>query len=228
MINLKIIFEKIYKIIINTIGTIDDLIEKNAQICNKIEQILFLIYSKMLDDTKSFKANIFFDCFNGGTFKSSDYIDYSKEKLITIKNIDQNGFSSENATYFKMNEKYKKYALNIGDILLTMTGAYLGRTGIVDDFDCYLNQRVLRIECVSKSFLYTFLKLNEKEIFNLGRGSAQPNLSLEDFNNMEIHFDIHDVSSFKKYDYLFDELVNYKIKNRKLKQIKQKLLSKYF
>mgnify|MGYP002543153129 FL=1 len=182
----------------------------------------------MLDDTKSFKANIFFDCFNGGTFKSSDYIDYSKEKLITIKNIDQNGFSSENATYFKMNEKYKKYALNIGDILLTMTGAYLGRTGIVDDFDCYLNQRVLRIECVSKSFLYTFLKLNEKEIFNLGRGSAQPNLSLEDFNNMEIHFDIHDVSSFKKYDYLFDELVNYKIKNRKLKQIKQKLLSKYF
>jgi len=214
--------------IVNTIGSVDDLIEKNTQISSKIEQILFSIYNKKIDNTISFKASTFFDCFNGGTFKSSDYVDYSKEKLITIKNIDQNGFSSENATYFKMNEKYKKYALNVGDVLLTMTGAYLGRVGIVDDFDCYLNQRVLRIKCISKSFCYTFLKLNEKRIFNLGRGSAQPNLSLDDFNNMEIHFDACDVSSFIKYDYLFDELINYKIKTRKLRQIKQLLLSKYF
>lgn len=213
--------------IVNTIGTVDDLIEKCDDIINKIEVILTLLYKK-IESSYTTKLSSCFKCFNGGTFKSSDYVDYSTEKLITIKNIDQNGFSSENPTYFKMSEKYKKYQLSKGDILLTMTGAYLGRSGIVDDDNCFLNQRVLKVHCTSKSLCYIFLKLNEDNIFNLGKGSAQPNLSLEDFYNIDLPFSYNDVMAFEKYDYLFDVILRYKIQKKKLKKIKQFLLLKYF
>ena len=37
-----------------------------------------------------------------------------------------------------------------------MTGN-IGRTGIVDEDNCYLNQRVLKLECMSKSYLLAYL-----------------------------------------------------------------------
>ena len=185
----------------------------------------------MLDKHKkqaTTKFSKLFKCFNGGTFKSSDYISWSEEKLITIKNIDSDGFNTREVTYFKMNQKYKKYSLKISDILLTMTGAYLGRSGIVDEENCYQNQRILKVECKSKAFCYAFLKNYENTIFQLGRGSAQPNLSLEDLNNLDINYDSEAVDSFMRYEYLFKKLLSLKIQNKKLLSIKQKLLNIYF
>ena len=174
------------------------------------------------------KVKDVFRCFNGGTFKSSDYVEKSKEKLITIKNIDENGFNTNDVTYFQINNQYQKYKLSVGDILLTMTGAYLGRCGIVDEDDCYQNQRILKIECVSKAFCYAFLKTNETTIFQLGRGSAQPNLSLEDFYKMDLNYSVSAIKDFKKYDILFFKLLSLKRNNKKLRTIKQQLLQKCF
>ena len=169
-----------------------------------------------------------FNCFNGGTFRSSDYVEKSEYKLITIKNIDGNGFNTDNATFIPKMDKYEKYKLKIGDILLTMTGAYLGRSGIVDEENCYLNQRVLKISSVSKSFLYCFLKYNQNEIFNLGKGSAQPNLSLSDLNCFPVNYDINDINSFCENDKYIDLIINLKIETRKLKTLKEQYLTKFF
>lgn len=169
-----------------------------------------------------------FNCSNGGTFKSSDYVEKSEYKLITIKNIDATGFNINNVTYIPKMEKYEKYKLNIGDILLTMTGAYLGRSGIVDENNCYLNQRVLKICSSSKSFLYCFLKFNQNDIFNLGKGSAQPNLSLSDLNCFPVNYDINSIKLFSKNDKYIDLIINLKMENRKLKAMKEQYLIKFF
>lgn len=205
----------------------DDLIEKNNEIVCKIEEYLLIILKSYKCENKT-KLSCFFKCVNGGTFKSCDYIDFSLEKLITIKNIDQSGFNVSNPTYFKKSNKYEKYRLEISDILLTMTGAYLGRCGIVDEDNCFQNQRILKVCCESKAFCYTCLKMYQNEIFQLGKGSAQPNLSLDDFYNYEINFKSSIIKEFKKFDALFDYILYHKIENKKLYKIKSFLLSKYF
>lgn len=169
-----------------------------------------------------------FKCFNGGTFKSSDYVEFSNKKLVTIKNIDATGFNLQDITYLRDSLDCEKYFLKCGDILLTMTGAYLGRCGIVNETDCYQNQRILKVVGESKSFTYTFLKTNEKAIFSLGKGSAQPNLSLQDFYQMKVPYSVTDIKNFKKFDVLFEMMLSIKLKQQKAKEEKQQLLKKYF
>lgn len=213
--------------IVDTIGSIDNKIEHNEKLISKIEEFLLLKFNK-LEKTVGVVFSDVFRCFNGGTFKSSDYVDLSQYKLITIKNIDNTGFNTSNATYIPKMNKYEKYKLSIGDILLTMTGAYLGRLGIVDEDNCYLNQRVLKISGMSKSFLYCFLKYNQNEIFSLGKGSAQPNLSITDLNIFPVNYSHNTIKSFCFNDKYIDYIINLKQEIKKLKILKQNYLHKFF
>jgi hypothetical protein len=185
----------------------------------------------LFDKLPLVNGNKFYDIFttmNGGTFSSKDYLEHSNEKLITIKNINSEGFDSSSPTYFKYNEKYEKYRLNIGDILLTMTGAYLGRSGIVDDENCFLNQRVLKVSSVSNAFTYCFLQKNKDNIFNLGKGSAQQNLGLKELACFDVNYSTETIKEFTNYDLFIDNIVKYKITIRKLNNIKQIYLKKFF
>ena len=213
--------------IVDTIGSVDNLIEKYEDLYLKIQEFLILKYTQ-LQSQEGLKVVDIFKCFNGGTFKSADYVETSNKKLVTIKNIDATGFNLQDITYLKDNLDCEKYALRYGDILLTMTGAYLGRCGIVSEKNCYQNQRILKVVGESKAFTYVFLKVNEKAIFSLGKGSAQPNLSLQDFYQMKVPYSTLDIKQFKQYDNLFDMMLNIKLKQQKAKQQKQTLLQKYF
>ena len=213
--------------IVDTIGSIDDLIEKYEGINDFIYNYLHSHYSK-LPFSKGLKVSDIFECINGGTFKSSEYVDYSQNKLITIKNINSKGFSTNDVTYISDSHKNDKYLLKVGDILLTMTGAYLGRSGIVDENNCYQNQRVLKINSSHSAFLYCFLKANENNIFLLGKGSAQPNLSLLDFKNFPINFSYNDIESFDRYNLFIDYMIQNKVIIKKYKNLKQLYLKKFF
>ncbi len=213
--------------IVDTIGSIDDLIESIKCKIDKLNEILMNLFDKL----PLVNGNKFYDIFttmNGGTFSSKDYLEHSNEKLITIKNINSEGFDSSSPTYFKYNEKYEKYRLNIGDILLTMTGAYLGRSGIVDDENCFLNQRVLKVSSVSNAFTYCFLQKNKDNIFNLGKGSAQQNLGLKELACFDVNYSTETIKEFTNYDLFIDNIVKYKITIRKLNNIKQIYLKKFF
>lgn len=159
--------------------------------------------------------------------KVNIYVSQSNNKLITIKNIDDSGFNTSSVSFIDDKYAEKYYLLEIGDILLTMTGN-IGRCGIVDEENCYLNQRVLKLTCESKLYLYCFLLKYKNEIVNLGKGTAQLNLSLEDLKDIKIHNSCDDILLFKKNDFLFDELIKLKLKIRKLHALKANLLSKYF
>lgn len=109
-----------------------------------------------------------------------------------------------------------------------MTGAYLGRSGIVDDENCFLNQRVLKVSSVSNAFTYCFLQKNKDNIFNLGKGSAQQNLGLKELACFDVNYSTETIKEFTNYDLFIDNIVKYKITIRKLNNIKQIYLKKFF
>lgn len=212
--------------IVNTIGSIDDLIEKQNLKFDKIMNTSMIIFSSFESKHKcNFKEA--FRSFNGGTFKSKFYVEESDYKLITIKNINDLGFDATKTAFLNKENANLKYKLSIGDILLTMTGN-IGRSGIVDEENCYQNQRILKISCISQLYLLCYLNKYKNNIIQLGKGTAQLNLSLEDINNLTVFNSPKEISKFSKYDAIFDELLNIKLQIKKLKSIKKSLLNKYF
>ena len=191
-----------------------------------IKKLLVRLLDKY--ETKSLISfgNIF-ETVNGGTFQSKYYVEKSKNKLITIKNVDDNGFNTNFVSYLDDVHADKKYLLNEGDIVLTMTGN-IGRTGIVDENNCYLNQRVLKIRSLSNSYLLAYLAKYKNEIILLGKGTAQQNLSLDDLKGLIIFNNEQEIKEFKKYDVIFESIVNRKLILKKLIKIKSLLLLKYF
>ena len=117
--------------------------------------------------------------------------------------------------------------LSIGDILLTMTGN-IGRCGIVDEDNCYLNQRVLKVDCKSKLYIFYFLLKYKNDIVSLRRRTAQKNLSINNLYLLDVNNSISEISIFGNYDYLFYKLVNLKLQIKKLMELKKTLLIKYF
>lgn len=108
--------------------------------------------------------------------------------VIKIKNIvgdgtvsieDSQCIDSETA------EKAIKFSLSDGDILMAMTGATVGKIGIVVNGKnvAFLNQRVAKLVGRSvkniNSFLFCFFKYQEnfEQIVGAAGGSAQPNIS---------------------------------------------------
>ena len=202
------------------------MIEKLDTKVKKIEELSLNLFDKYQTTNISYFKDVFAS-FNGGTFKSKDYVSHSLNKLITIKNVDDSGFNTSSVSYLDDNYIDSKYKLSVGDILLTMTGN-IGRSGIVDENNCYLNQRFLKIVSKSKLYLYDYLIKNKSKIITLGKGTAQLNLSLEDLNELIVNNSIEEINKFSKYDYLFDYILNLKLQIKKLKEIKSKLLEKYF
>lgn len=214
------------KTIINTIGTIDDFIEKKEKEYSSKLKLLLALFTSFESNDNSFFGDVF-KTYNGGTFQSKYYLPFSNKKLITIKNVDDRGFNTDSVSFLDDEHTDDKFLLNIGDIILTMTGN-IGRTGIVDEINCYLNQRVLKLECISKSYLLAYLIKYKKEIIQLGKGTAQLNLSLEDLKHLKVKNSITEINEFQKYDPIFNSLINTKLLIKKASEIKHFLLSKYF
>lgn len=214
--------------IIDIIGTIDDLIENlQSQSINLIKIISHKVAIFENNNVGNRFSNCF-RCYNGFAFKSSDYTPSGNWKVITIKNVNDDGFDSTSSSKIEMKDDYVPFKLNIGDIVLTMTGN-VGRVGVVDDHNCLLNQRVLKIMCCSPSYLLGYLITHKNEIVALGKGTAQKNLSLQELKDLFIHNSENEIARFgKANDDLYAELVLLKMKIRKLRDMKKALLSKYF
>ena len=100
---------KTFVFIINTIGTVDDLIEKKEEEFKSKIRLLSLLFDKYETD-KNVSFGEAFITFNGGTFQSKFYVPYSENKLITIKNVDDSGFNTDSVSYIS-NDKADKRIL---------------------------------------------------------------------------------------------------------------------
>ncbi len=123
----------------------------------------------------------------GYAFKSKDW-QAEGNPVIKIKNITANGnVDTEDCQYINDNvaEKASKFIIPPGTLIIAMTGATIGKIGIMpkSSGNCYLNQRVAMFK--SKfgfsitPYVYSFFSLPEIQttIINTGGGAAQPNIS---------------------------------------------------
>jgi len=171
----------------------------------------------------------------GFAFKSTDFINEGI-KIIKIRNI-QNGVVNLDSEDFVNDELFnitdKKFYLSSGDVIIAMTGAELGKVGIIPKIDeiMLLNQRVGKVVSNSRFLFYLYLTKNEIQDYMKGissASSAQGNISNSDIENITIIVpDIHVLSRFSAVtNSLFDKLVDNLGENLILSQIRDSILPK--
>ncbi len=131
---------------------------------------------------------------NGFAFKSNLFTE-SGLPIVRIKNIKNEKVQLDDVVYFNTNDYDKKldtYKIKKNDLLIAMSGATTGKIGLYDrDEESYLNQRVglFRIENSDlRSYLFYFLSTQIEKNLAQSLGAAQPNLSSQQINEMEIPF----------------------------------------
>lgn len=132
----------------------------------------------------------------GYAFKSSDYVD-NGIALIRIGDFGDGKIKLSNCRYLPSEflEKYDNYKLNKDDILIAMTGATVGKVGMVskDNLPALLNQRVGKYDIKEKTkilpeFLFYVVSSEyyKEKVLSLAIGGAQPNISSKQLESIEI------------------------------------------
>lgn len=175
----------------------------------------------------------------GYAFKSKDLLDeVTNNKIFKIKNISASGVDIDNTqcVYDEVADKVdKKFLLIRGNVIIAMTGAELGKTGYLygNNNRYFLNQRVGVIRGNDKySELYLnclfLLKDMQNTLNSKGYGSAQPNISTSDIENIEVPIPKED--EMKKFYEVCNPIYNKMIlnseQNQSLTQLRDTLLPK--
>ena len=129
---------------------------------------------------------------NWYAFKS-DLFKSSGLPILRISNIQKNWISNENLVFFHQGDyakDFKDFCVYPWDLVIAMSGATTWKLALNNtDTVYYLNQRVWKFIFKHEiTKLYCHLFLNTKIIDNLNQsaGSAIPNLSTAQINNIEI------------------------------------------
>lgn len=182
------------------LSKIDNKIESNNQTNDNLSEILKQYIKENYYNNSSIEiktVNNIGKIQGGYAFKSKDLLDESTQnKIFKIKNISSNGIDIENTQciYDEIAEKIdKKFLLTPGNVIIAMTGAELGKTGYMygNEHRYFLNQRVGVIrgnDIFSELYLNCIFLQNEMQniLNSKGYGSAQPNISTTDIENIEI------------------------------------------
>lgn len=174
---------------------------------------------------------------SGYAFKSTDWLE-AGNPVIKIKNITGDGtvdIANCQCVDDNVADKAQKFKLEEGDVLIAMTGATVGKVGIMpkNSQPYYLNQRVGKFEFVGESskefvFCLTNTKHFRIQIENLASGAAQPNISGKQIESIKTLlpsekllslFSEHSRNFFEQRQLLLES-------NRKLAQARDLLLPK--
>ena len=175
----------------------------------------------------------------GYAFKSKQFVDEGNP-VVKIKNITSTGTVSTSDCQCindDIAETASRFKLSDGDLLMAMTGATVGKSGIYvsDGRDGYLNQRVARFESKvdsSKPCWFTYNLVNKDNIFEqivgAAQGSAQPNISSKGIEQVKTVIPTFDL--IQKYQELVEPLYakwisNFR-ENSQLSELRDTLLPK--
>lgn len=175
----------------------------------------------------------------GYAFKSKDLLnEATNNKVLKIKNISASGVDIDNTqcVYDEVADKVdKKFLLLRGNVIIAMTGAELGKTGYLygQDYRYFLNQRVGVIrgnDKYSELYLNCLFILNDMQntLNSKGYGSAQPNISTSDIENIEIPIPKEDEleTFYEKCNPIYSKMILNSEQNQALTQLRDTLLSK--
>jgi type I restriction enzyme S subunit len=119
---------------------------------------------------------------NGYAFKSDAYIEEGVP-VIRISDINPRKTTSQKAIRVPKSLYNKKFIIKRGDLLIAMSGATTGKTGIYESDEIAMqNQRVGNIKEINQNLLHRgyknyFVINSTDEILKLAYGGAQPNIS---------------------------------------------------
>lgn len=175
----------------------------------------------------------------GYAFKSKDLLnETTNNKVLKIKNISASGVDIDNTqcVYDEVANKVdKKFLLLRGNVIIAMTGAELGKTGYLygQDYRYFLNQRVGVIrgnDKYSELYLNCLFILNDMQntLNSKGYGSAQPNISTSDIENIEIPIPKEDEleTFYEKCNPIYSKMILNSEQNQSLTQLRDTLLPK--
>ncbi|MFZ4126323.1 MAG: restriction endonuclease subunit S, partial [Rickettsiales bacterium] len=133
---------------------------------------------------------------SGFAFKSKDWQEQG-HPVIKIKNITGNGgvdIEDCQCVPDAVAEKAVRFRIQSGSILVAMTGATVGKIGVMPATNrhYYLNQRVGEFQSRKKfaisAFLFSALNADsvQSQVNNLAAGAAQPNISAKQIESLKI------------------------------------------
>jgi len=128
---------------------------------------------------------------NGYAFDSKELKRDFQYPVIRIGDIKDGLIDTINCQGVDSNKGLEKYLIHNNDILLAMSGATVGKVGIMQNSDhAYINQRVGIIRTGQPKFLFYCLSTREfiEYILLRANGSAQPNVSGEVYGEYSVTY----------------------------------------
>jgi type I restriction enzyme S subunit len=175
---------------------------------------------------------------NGYAFKSNDFKEEGTVGIIKIKNINGNVVDIEKTDFVEVDVVQrldKKFKVESGSLLIAMTGAEVGKIGLVPltDKNLWLNQRVgMFKEKIAFGNLFMYLLLSSDTYYttiqNSALGSAQPNISASAIESIRAIIPTADlIEQFGKIvNPMFEKILDNLAENETLKITRDSLLPK--
>ena len=176
---------------------------------------------------------------NGYAFKSKDFSELGEVGIIKIKNINDNVVDIENTDFVDISVISKldtKFKIESGSLLIAMTGAGVGKIGLVPltEKNIWLNQRVgMFKEKIAFGNLFMYLLLSsdtyQTSIQNTALGSAQPNISASAIESIRAIIPTAElIEQFGKIvSPMFEKILDNLAENETLKITRDNLLPKF-
>ncbi|MEI3535412.1 MAG: restriction endonuclease subunit S [Bacilli bacterium] len=219
------------------ISNINDKISINNRINDNLQQVLMTKYyhdfENNLDSNtlKKVKIGELVKIISGYPFEPEQYDKDGFYKLITIKNVQDNGLNidiGDRISKIPNNlPEYCKLAPN--DILLSLTGN-VGRVATIYSDNCLLNQRVAIVIPSNeqlRTFVYCLFKSNwlRKTMEKSASGTSQKNLSPIEISDILIMFDEKKALNFSiEMQSLFKKMILLQNENMSLRKLRNDLL----
>ena len=178
-----------------TLSALDDkidLLHRQNKILEQLAETLFRQWCDSEEWTGTLSEYIKVQ--GGYAFKSKDFQENGFAGIIKIKNISMGMIDITHTDFVDENvikNIDKRFKIKSGDFLIAMTGAEIGKIGIVEktEKEIWLNQRVGKLEAkVPFGDLIGYLALKSREgqehILNACAGSAQENISSSGIEEM--------------------------------------------
>lgn len=197
-----------YNSLVNTIGSVDDLIEKYEVINDKIDAFLKLLFTTR--DEPNISLDSICTIKYGKSFEASK-LSYKFQYPV----YGGNGIIGTLDTYMFKESK----------VSISCRGAASGNVCLTQPLSSISSNSLYLDDIESKHVLPLFYYLKQANLYCYRSGSAQPQITIENIKSLKIPKSIFDI----KYEKNISELYFKNIKKLQyLKNIKEILLSKYF
>ena len=246
-LTIPVVDEQTQQHIVNTIGTIDDLIELKLKLIKKNEEYSHILYNKILNDSKNktlVNLSDYATFINGYSYKGEELVENSNIGMVTIKNFDRvGGFKVEGIKPVSPQKK-NYHVLNKFDLLvahtdLTQNAEIVGNPIILmtnNDYEKYIYSmdlvQVLPTKNLSSFYLYQVLKdiTFKKHALGYTHGTTVLHLNKEALNKFKFYIpdkdNIYLLNS--KLDSIYNQIANLYTELDILNNLKESYLNKFF